>query len=184
MHIRRAGAQDAEALSALALRAKAYWGYAESELEAWRPSLELSAEAVLSHPTFVAQLDGRVFGFYSLVPSASSWELDNLWVAPEHMRRGFGRKLVLHAVQTAAAGGATSVAVDADPNAEPFYLACGAKRIGEVAAPIAHQPYRVRPQLVFGATRSSIRSRADALRALLNSDVKRRVVTGMPSDPR
>lgn len=156
MHIRRAVAEDATALSALALRAKAYWGYAEAQVEAWRTSLEVSAESVSAQPTFVAELNGLLVGFYSLAPSESSWELDNLWVAPEHIRRGFGRKLVVHALQTAAEGGAASVVVDADPNAEPFYVACGARSIGEVAAPIAGQPDRVRPQLAFGTTRSNI----------------------------
>jgi GNAT superfamily N-acetyltransferase len=154
MHIRRAVVQDAEALSALALRAKAYWGYGEAQLDAWRPVLEISPESVLAHPTFVGELDGRSVGFYSLVPSASSWELDHLWVAPEQMRRGFGRALFLHAVRMARAGGATSIVVDADPNAEPFYVACGATRIGEIAAPIAGEPKRVRPQLVLVTTQS------------------------------
>jgi molybdenum cofactor cytidylyltransferase len=156
MHVRRAISEDAEELSALALTAKAYWGYAEARLEEWRPNLEVSAESVLSRPTFVGELSGRIVGFYSLVPSASAWELDNLWVAPEHMRRGLGRALISHAVQTAAAAGATSMIVDADPNAEPFYVACGAKRIGEIAAPIAGQPSRVRPQLMFAITSSNI----------------------------
>ena len=137
MQIRRAVAGDAEELSTLALRAKAHWGYAEAQLEAWRPSLEVSAASVLAHPTFVGELNGRVVGFYSLVPAASAWELDNLWVAPEHMRHGLGRALITHALQTAAVGGASCVVVDADPNAEPFYVACGTKRLGEVAAPIA-----------------------------------------------
>jgi len=158
MHIRRAVARDAETLSALALRAKAYWGYARTQLEAWRPVLEISPQTVSTHPTFVAELDGRVVGFYSLVPSASSWELDHLWVAPEHMQRGLGRALVLHALRTARAGGATSLVVDADPNAEAFYVACGAARIGEIAAPIAGEPNRVRPQLVLATTRSNVRS--------------------------
>jgi hypothetical protein len=39
--------------------------------------------------------------------------------------------------------------VDADPHAERFYLACGAVSIGTVAAPIAGQPDRVRPQFAF-----------------------------------
>jgi hypothetical protein len=38
--------------------------------------------------------------------------------------------------------------IDSDPNAEPFYLACGAERTGAIPAPIAGQPARVRPQLV------------------------------------
>ena len=82
-------------------------------------------------------------------PGQSAWELDNLWVAPEFMRRGIGRSLLRHALGTAARGGAVEVTVDADPNAEAFYVSCGAIRRGEVAAPIRGEPARVRPQLAF-----------------------------------
>ena len=155
MHVRRAISEDAKELSTLALTAKAYWGYADAQLEEWRPSLEVSAESILSRPIFVGELSGRIVCFYSLVPSASAWELDNLWVAPEHIRRGLGRALISHALQTAADAGATSIIVDADPNSEAFYVACGAKRTGEIAAPIAGHPSRVRPQLMFAITRSN-----------------------------
>ena len=155
MHIRRAGAEEAETLSALALRAKAHWGYAAAQIEAWRASLEVSPETVLTRPTYVGELNRQIVGFYSLLQSASEWELDNLWVAPEHMRCGFGRMLLAHALRTAADGGAACVLVDADPNAERFYASCGATRTGEVPAPIAGQPGRVRPQLVFASTRSN-----------------------------
>jgi len=87
----------------------------------------------------------------------------NLWVAPEHMRQGFGRALLFHALQTAALGGASFIHIDADPNAESFYVACGAARIGEVPAPIAGQPNRIRPQLMLAVTRSNISSDADAI---------------------
>ena len=156
MHIRQAVAREAEELSALALRAKAHWGYADTQMEQWRPALEVSGEAVLARPTFVAENNRRVVGFYSMVPSTAAWELDNLWVEPEHVRHGFGRALVSHAVQTAAFGGASSIHIDADPNAESFYVACGAARIGEVPAPIAGQPNRIRPQLMLVVTRSPI----------------------------
>jgi hypothetical protein len=39
--------------------------------------------------------------------------------------------------------------VDADPNAESFYLDCGADRCGGVSAPLPEQPDRVRPQFAF-----------------------------------
>jgi len=149
MHIRRAAGEEADALSALALRAKAHWGYAAAQIEAWRASLAVSSETVLTRPTYVGELNGQIVGFYSLLPSASEWELDNLWVTPERMRCGFGRMLLAHALQTATDSGAACVLVDADPNAERFYASCGAKRTGEVPAPIEGQPGRVRPQLTF-----------------------------------
>jgi GrpB-like predicted nucleotidyltransferase (UPF0157 family)/GNAT superfamily N-acetyltransferase len=149
MHIRRAVADDAEPLSALVLRAKAHWGYSKTQLQAWRSDLEVSAEFVSAHPTFVGELNGLMIGFYSLTPAAAAWDLDNLWVLPSFMNKGFGRALLMHATHTAAAAGATSILIESDPNAEAFYLACGAKRIGAVAAPIPGELSRVRPRLTL-----------------------------------
>ena len=149
VEIRKAAASEAEALSALALEAKAHWGYSREAIDSWRDQLRISSENVEAKPTYVGAIDGVIVGFYSLAPSGHSWELDNLWVAPRFMHRGVGRALLDHAVEVAFRGGASSVIVDADPNAEAFYLACGAMRRGEVPAPIPGQPDRVRPQLAF-----------------------------------
>jgi len=71
------------------------------------------------------------------------------------MARGVGRLLLIHALEAAARGGAAEVTVDADPHAESFYLECGAVRQGDIAAPVAGQPTRVRPQLAFSCTTTS-----------------------------
>ena len=149
VEIRPAQAHDAEALSAIAFKAKAHWSYSAEALESWRRELAVSADEIASKSVFVALADGRIAGFYSFCPAERGWLLDHLWVLPEFMRRGIGRALVTHALETAARGGASSVTVDADPNAESFYLACGATRCGEVSAPISGQTGRVRPQLRF-----------------------------------
>jgi molybdenum cofactor cytidylyltransferase len=151
MNIRPAQGHEAEALSALALKAKAYWGYPAETIELWKQDLTVSIHTITSRPTFVAVLGDEIVGFHSLSPSHQSWKLDHLWVLPQFMDRGIGRALVAHALETAARGGASSVTVDADPNAESFYLACGAARCGEVPAPIPGEPRRVRPQLAFRA---------------------------------
>lgn len=140
---------EADVLSALAMRAKAHWGYADQALEQWQAQLAISPADIRGQPTFVATIEGEIAGFYSLLPSGESWDLDNLWVSPLFMRHGVGQALLEHALETAARGSATEVTVDADPNAEAFYLQCGAVRRGEVRAPIPGQPERVRPQLAF-----------------------------------
>lgn len=148
--IRPALEHEAELLCRLAMHAKAHWGYAKEVLEAWRAQLTISANDLRAKPTYVAADAGEIVGFYSLEPSPGrSWKLDNLWVVPEHMNRGIGRALLDHALRTALRAGAAEVTVDADPNAAPFYIQCGAVPRGEVAAPIPGQPARVRPQLAF-----------------------------------
>ena len=147
MRIRRASPTEATALSTLALSAKQYWGYSPEDIERWRPLLGISADDIATKPTFVAELENAVVGFYSLDPAARTCELDHLWVSPHLARHGIGRALLAHAVNTARFAGASSIIIDADPNAEPFYVACGAVRRGIVAAPVVGDPARVRPQL-------------------------------------
>ena len=149
MEIRKAETNEAQALSALVLESKAHWGYSAQLIESWGDQLRVTPADVVSRPTYVGTVNGEIAGFYSLRPGKGDWELDNLWVAPKHMRRGRGRTLLDHALDVAFRGGASSVLVDADPNAESFYLSCGAARSGHVPAPIPGQPDRVRPQLVF-----------------------------------
>jgi ribosomal protein S18 acetylase RimI-like enzyme len=150
MPIRRARPDEADALTQLASRAKAVWGYPAAALDAWRDALTVTPHKIESRPVWVfeASAGGPVLGFHALRELApADWELDDLWVDPAHQRRGVGSALMRHAVALARALGAHSLSIDADPNAEPFYAACGAVRIGAVPAPIAGDPARVRPQM-------------------------------------
>ena len=152
MQIRRARESEASALSALAFDSKRYWGYSLEDIERWRPLLTVSCDDVASNPTFVAELENEVVGFYLLTPKPPVWELDHLWVSPKFARRGIGRALLAHAANSARLAGVSVIVIDADPNAEPFYVACGASRQGVVAAPIAANPARFRPQLSLQVT--------------------------------
>lgn len=149
MAIRRASEGEASELSALAMAAKAHWGYAEELLCEWRPQLSITRQEIRSRPTFVITARGSIAGFYSLEAGDEAWKLEHFWVRPEFMRRGIGTRLLRHALQTAQAGGAARVTVDADPNAAAFYLRRGAIKAGDVPAPIPGEPGRVRPQLNF-----------------------------------
>ena len=149
MEIRKAVESEAATLSALAIRSKASWGYPAQVLEGWLTDLTVSATQIREQATFVAVMDGELMGFYSLRRTGRSCELDHLWVVPEYMRRGVGRSLLAHAMETALRSGATEILVDADPHAERFYLDHGAQRRGAVPAQIPGQPDRERPQLAF-----------------------------------
>src|SRR5260221_1183917 len=140
MNIRPAQEHEAEALSGLALKAKAYWAYSADMIETWRQALRVSSDTIASRPTFVAEVGDEIAGFYSLVPSNHSCKLDHLWVLPQFMDRGIGRALVAHALETALRGGASSLTADADPNAESFYLACAADPFGQGPAPVSRTP--------------------------------------------
>ncbi|MFD0278915.1 GNAT family N-acetyltransferase [Kitasatospora sp. NPDC127111] len=147
MRIRPAGPDEAELLSALALRSKGYWGYDEAFLEACREELTLDPAAIERRRTAVAEDGGRVLGFVTLVGAPPQGELGMLFVEPDAIGRGVGRSLVEHVRAQAAALGFRRLTIDSDPFAEPFYLAMGATRIG--TTPSGSIPGRELPLLAL-----------------------------------
>lgn len=147
--IRRARVDEAVELSAIALASKASWRYPAAVLAGWQVQLTVNADTIAGCTTYVVEEDSRVSGFYVLLPALPHWALDHFWVAPTAMGRGVGSALLTHALDVAARGGATGLAIDADPHAEAFYVACGARHVGVVAAPIPGFPERTRPQLLL-----------------------------------
>lgn len=145
-HIRGARPADAEALSALALRSKAHWGYPAEFLDACRDELAVAPESLVAHPAFVAEEAGRAIGFCTLAPlSRSRIEIGHLFVEPERIGSGCGRRLLARALGRARADGYQTVVVQSDPHAEDFYRTCGAERVG--AEPSASLPDRALPLL-------------------------------------
>ncbi|HET8772840.1 MAG TPA: GNAT family N-acetyltransferase [Thermoanaerobaculia bacterium] len=141
--IRRAVPSDSERATELARTAKANWGYPAEWLAAWDADLRITADDIEQHATFVAALDDEVVGVCQLQESEEHSFLEHVWVDPRAHRRGVGRALVEHA-RSSARG---VIAIVADPHAEPFYLRLGARRVGEVAAPMPGAPERTLPLL-------------------------------------
>jgi GNAT superfamily N-acetyltransferase len=146
VHVRRANPGEHRLLSEIAYQSKAHWGYSSADLAAWHAELTVSRESIRVQPTFVAELDDEVVGFFQL-RVADRAQLEHFWVMPRSVRAGVGRAMLSRAVHEVGAAGHDTLRIDADPHAEAFYLACGARKVGERAAPIAAQPHRVRPQL-------------------------------------
>ncbi|EGX90177.1 acetyltransferase [Cordyceps militaris CM01] len=130
--IRRAQPSEAALLTDLALAAKAHWGYSPAFMSAARAELTISACSITEHDVHVAILpnDAEIAGVYRLTPGDIG-ELSYLWIRPAHIGRGLGRLLWEDALRRAAAGGMVRLTLDADPNAEGFYLRMGAQRCGE-----------------------------------------------------
>lgn len=132
--VRPARVDEAQLLSALALRSKAHWGYSPEFLDACRAELTISPENMRSAAMryFVLERAGRVIGFYALsLLTPTEIELDALFVEPAEIGNGFGRVLIEHAQRTAAALGARRLVIQSDPYAARFYQAAGGVQTGE-----------------------------------------------------
>lgn len=149
VHIRHARPDEQALLATIAYAAKAYWGYADEVLEAWRPELTPSTLSLANAPTFVAEIDNQVAGWCQVDQGSKPVSLAHFWVHPDFHRRGAGRALLAAVTDHLKTVRITALAIDADPNAEDFYTACGAVRVGTRKAPIPGHAARVRPQLLL-----------------------------------
>lgn len=145
--VRRARPVEAGPLSELAFRSKAHWGYDDEFMRACRATLEVTTEFMSRADVYVAEVAGRVAGFYSLTPWNADLELYHFFVDPPAMGNGVGRRLWDDAVRRASELGHSRLLIQSDPYAEGFYLKLGAERIGEV--PSGAVPGRTLPLLVF-----------------------------------
>jgi len=148
MLIRRVNVEEAATLTEIALAAKRHWNYPERWIELWREDLTITPEFIERHEVFVAIQQNKPIGFYALVISGGRTELDHLWVLPERIGKGIGRRLLAHALDRAAALNVATIEIVSDPNAESFYLKAGAVRIGEVFSIIEGQK-RLLPRLAI-----------------------------------
>lgn len=144
--LRPAVMADQPRLEQIAQSSKAHWGYSESFMRACRE--ELAAAANLSGAGrcgVVAASGGEIVAFYVWERrSADAFELEALFVEPNWIGRGIGRRLMDDAKASARAAGARELIIQGDPNAEAFYLAAGAVRVGERAS--ASIPGRMLPE--------------------------------------
>lgn len=129
-------------MSALALRAKAGWGYTPELLAAFTAELTLDAAELAR--AFVADASGRVAGFYALEQGPDGRpELAYLFVEPELHRRGIGRAMLMHALERVGEAGEPRLRIQGDPRATPFYESMGARRVG--SRPSSSVPGRALP---------------------------------------
>ena len=145
LNLRRGVPHDASGLSGLALRSKGHWGYDDAFLEACREELTLSPEEIENNIVFVCEADGTIAGFYAIFGAPPEGEVRCLFVDPPFIGRGYGKRLWDHMLDQARLAGFSSLLIDSDPNAEAFYAAGGALRIGE--SPSGSIPGRMLPLL-------------------------------------
>jgi GNAT superfamily N-acetyltransferase len=118
-------------LNGLTGRSALYWGY-EPEFLDWEPeALLVTPDFIADSPVYVLEEEGRVTGYYGLLRKPDGMYLDKLFVEPDRIGTGPGRRLWEHAVATARDLGVEVMLLDADPNAAPFYRAIGAEWVRE-----------------------------------------------------
>jgi GNAT superfamily N-acetyltransferase len=137
--LRPARAAEAAALSDLALRSMAHWGYGPAFIDGCRDELTVTREQILRYPTLVAERDGRPLGLCAVRPApggGGDWDVTFLFVDPPAIGQGIGRLLWDGMVRASGAAGARRLVIASEPNAEAFYRRMGAVAVGTVASTV------------------------------------------------
>lgn len=150
LRVRRAKLSEADALTALAMRSKAHWGYDAAFMARCRAALEVRPDEMRRHPYYVAERAGAIVGFYGFEPEDGAVGLARFFVEPGEIGGGVGRALMDHAKETARRDGHETLIAISDPHAAAFYERMGGRPAG--SAPSEIDPARPLPVLRFDLT--------------------------------
>jgi GNAT superfamily N-acetyltransferase len=125
--IRRAQPDDSEALTGIAVRSEAHWGYGSEFMAAFREIYQVTGEFIARNPTFAVEENGLLIGFYALVQSS----LEYMYLDPAHMGKGLGRFLWDHMTAFCGQNGIQEIPLVCGPEPKAFYLKMGAVEAGE-----------------------------------------------------
>ncbi len=131
LSIQNACHSDAPILTQIAFAAKRHWQYPEEWIQLWKEDLTITEEFILQNPLFTATIGGKIVAFAALKLEEKQYELEHLWVLPDYMGLGIGKKLVLHLKQFLQSKNIDKLEVISDPNALGFYQKMGGTVIGE-----------------------------------------------------
>jgi GNAT superfamily N-acetyltransferase len=131
IELRPAFETESPYLSDLASRSKSHWPYDEDYLSQVRGMTHITAEYIRGWPVVVASEGDEILGFAAVRELKGENMLDQLWIEPKFIGKGFGRLLFFEAVKKAKALGWTKFTIASDPYAEAFYIKMGAIRTGE-----------------------------------------------------
>lgn len=141
-------AEDAETLSSLALRSKAFWPYDKKFIQDCAEELKISSERASDGLVMVTECNGAVVGFYGFLKNQDGPEMTHLFIEPTLIGKGIGLQLWKDALTFAKQKGWTDFKLVADPYAaEKFYLRVGCKKIGEINSLV--RPGRKLPLLKY-----------------------------------
>jgi len=132
MKIQKANFDDNEILTEITKKSKAYWGYSKEQILQWNANLTISKKYIETNPVFKLVNNNIIIGYYSyIIEKELIAKLDNLFILPEHIGKGYGKYLVNDFLNRMRTEKFQKIILDSEPNAEQFYLKIGFKKIGQ-----------------------------------------------------
>lgn len=124
--ILRASARDSIVLTDITRKSKAHWEYGDEQMELWADELTVPEEYIDEFETYKVVVEGEIVGYYSFIHTdPDTILLDNMFVLPAYIGKGYGRTMMEHFLLRVEELGMHKIILDADPHAEKFYQRFG-----------------------------------------------------------
>lgn len=128
--LRRARPDEATAITDLALRSKRPWGYNDEFMAVIAPEMTVTTADIEAEHVEVLESKTRLLGYLRLKRHPQEAWLEDLFVEPDVVRHGHGRRLFLRAAEVSRGWGCEVMRFESDPHAVAFYLEIGAEQVG------------------------------------------------------
>lgn len=122
----KASPEDIPELNKICLASKRYWNYPEEWIEQWKEDLKIKRDFFERGAVYKIGVPNKIYGFCVILKHENNYEIEHLWVLPEFIGKGFGKKLLNESIKRTVTKD-SEIVVTADPNAEAFYISRGFK---------------------------------------------------------
>ena len=140
MNIELADKKDHEILTSITKKSKAYWGYSEEQIEIWSEQLTITESYIETNAVYKLVLDTATIGYYSyFYENDKTIQLDNLFVLPDDIGKGFGQILMNDFLNRMQSMGINKIILESEPNAENFYARFGFVKVGAIETSIKNR---------------------------------------------
>lgn len=140
MNIQKAKIEDHIRLTEITKKSKAYWGYSDEQMEKWSNNLTITIEYIETNSVFNLVDENQIIGYYSYLRLENNQvKLNNLFILPEYIGKGFGSFLMNDFVERMRNEKCQKIILDSEPNAEQFYQKIGFTKIGEFETSIKNR---------------------------------------------
>lgn len=140
--IRQARDNESYDLTAISFASKGYWNYPEEYFDIWRKELTITPEYIKDNVVFVAEVDGKIAGFFSIaeikedvqtgkVLVRKGYWLEHIFILPEFIGKRIGSELMSYVATLCSKKNIDRLLIFSDPNAKGFYDKIGAGFIEE-----------------------------------------------------
>lgn len=124
--------EDAEELSAVAIRSKRHWGYSKEAMELWNQNLTITEDFLKEHTVIKATLEDEIVGFFALEEIQPTTRIAQYWVDTPYMRKGYGSVMYDYLQGYLKSRNVEKVTLVLDPNGIAFFEKKGATILNKI----------------------------------------------------